>query len=211
MRALKLVLVVGLSAAVLPLIDAASLLTAFTRSLGPQEEITFSTVPSTDVSNGEFEERVYPSKQWVCTKQNGGLTEGDQIQVFLKLFAYIDGANDQNKELVMGLPVSIEYSDVEGQKVYTACFFIPEADQAAPPAPTNSQVFLTTRPQMTVLTRQFGGYANDEPTWMTEVQALTKLVNEAGYQVNPNLIYWNAYDPPYKFWGRRNEVWLLKQ
>ncbi|XP_045618242.1 heme-binding protein 1 [Procambarus clarkii] len=185
---------------------AANLFTAFTRSFGPQEEVTFTSARE----NTEFEERVYPAKKWACTEQVGGYSDGDQIDVFLRLFAYIGGENDRQEKLVMGIPVSIEYKVEGGQKVYTACFFIPEAAQDNPPAPTNAQVVITPRPEMTVYTRKFGGYATDEATWTTEAEALTALVTAAGNQINPNLIYWNAYDPPFKFWNRRNEVWLLK-
>ncbi|XP_071517243.1 heme-binding protein 1-like [Panulirus ornatus] len=207
MLRLALVVVVLVSAGVTRPCQAATLFSAFARALGPQEE-----APHTVVHQYEgFEERLYPAKKWACTKQNGSYSTGDQIDVFLRLFGYIGGDNSKGEKLVMGTPVSVECRTEEEHKVYSACFFIPEAAQADPPAPTNPRVVITSRPDTTVFTRKFGGYAQDEDTWNKEAEDLSEVLTEAGKSFTRNLVFWNAYDPPFKFWKRRNEVWLVRQ
>ncbi|KAK3890001.1 hypothetical protein Pcinc_006029 [Petrolisthes cinctipes] len=199
-----LLLVVVVLATVCPAARAASVFTAVSRGFETQEEIKFSSRRTLT----DYEERQYPEKKWVCSKQDPG--EG-QLTVFLRLFAYIDGKNDRNLELVMGIPVSIEARQGEaGGLSMQACFFIPETNQANPPVPIDSSVSIVTRPAMTVFTREFGGYASDEHTWQEEATELTRLVQAENININPNIAFWNAYDPPLKFWGRRNEVWLVK-
>jgi len=186
--------------------QAAGLLYAFSSSVGPQVEAQYDLVQRGD----GFEERTYPSRKWACTVQQGGYTEGDQINVFLRLFAYLGGENDQGLRLDMPVPVSIEYHQNETETVFTACFFIQEEHQAQAPVPTNPMVQLKQRPEMTVFTRKFGGFATSESDWLSEASALRTLLTRAGKTVRADLMYWNAYDAPFKFWNRRNEVWLLK-
>ncbi|KAK7082081.1 hypothetical protein SK128_022096 [Halocaridina rubra] len=187
-------------------VQPSSLFNVFTSSLGTQEEVAYKIV-----YEGEgFEERVYPSKKWLCTRQKGGYSEGDQMDVFLRLFSYLGGENSQKRRLNMAIPVSIEFQQTKDGEIFTACFFLEEKDQMNYPEPTNPAVRVVQRPEMTVFTRKFGGYANSESTWKTEAAELTNIVKTAGEKVKPNVMFWNAYDAPFKFWNRRNEVWLVK-
>merc|ERR1712142_1332527 len=49
-------------------------------------------------STGQYEERNYPAKKWVCTEQQG--RAGDDISngMFMKLFRYISGGNAQGEK-----------------------------------------------------------------------------------------------------------------
>jgi len=195
-----LVLVLVLS----PAVRSASLFSTLARGFETQEEVTYTTLRQPRAQG--FEVREYAAKKWVCTLQRP--TEA-QFTVFGRLFSYIDGNNDRSEKIVMGIPVSIEAQ--EGSTQMEACFFVPEANQASPPQPTDSRVFITTRPAMTVFTRKFGGYATDEATWKTEAAALRKKVEAAGNTIDTSRSFWNAYDHPIKILGRRNEVWLVQQ
>ncbi|KAK8376612.1 hypothetical protein O3P69_009906 [Scylla paramamosain] len=158
-----------------------------------------------------LEERRIPAKTWVCTNQPpADDPESSQLTVFLRLFGYLDGENNKGERLPMGIPVSIEATGTQENRNLTACFFLPEKVQIDPPTPTDPTVTLLHRPSLTILTRQFGGYPNSEATWDAETDKLKTLVSSAGISIDPNLVFWNAYDPPLKFWNRRNEVWLVK-
>lgn len=209
----RVVMVVGVAVAVMVVMMAvvtpvtartATLLSLLSRGFERKEEATFTSLRQTK----DYEVRQYPEKKWVCTGQDAS---EDQVTVFLRLFSYIDGTNDRNERLTMGIPVSIEVHNDGGVVVMQACFFIPEASQADPPTPTDPLVSIVARPAMTVYSREFGGYALDESTWDQEVTTLKRQVEAAGNTVNTFLTFWNAYDAPIKLLGRRNEVWLVAQ
>lgn len=211
---MKMAVIVMMMVALLSpqLADAASVFTAFSRGFEHQEEIQ-----STRVTSGRgWESREVPGKVWVCTGQPRapGTTQtstSDQMAAFLRLFAYLNGRNNRDQRLPMGVPVSIEARPApDGGKELSACFFLPESVQSNPPTPTEPLVYLSTRPALTILTRRFGGFATDEDTWENEARALRRLLSAEGQQTRTDLQYWNAYDPPYKFWNRHNEVWLVK-
>jgi len=157
-----------------------------------------------------FEERVYESSAWACTEQRGEYRDQDQISVFLGLFAYINGENDKGINMGMSTPVSIYYDNRGSSQLFEACFYVHPSQQNNPPEPTNNNVFIRTRPSMTVYTREFGGFATDQSDWLSEARKLTRMVEAAGKSVQTDVMFWNAYDAPVKFWNRRNEVWLLK-
>ncbi|KAG0718470.1 Heme-binding protein 1 [Chionoecetes opilio] len=185
--------------------------TAFSRGFEHQEEIQ-----STLLNTGHgWESREVPSKVWVCTRQhqaahNAHPTTADQVMAFLRLFAYLNGRNNEDRNLPMGTPVSIEARTTDEGRVLSACFFLPQRIQSNPPTPRDPLVYLSHRPSVTIFTRRFGGFASNEDTWMAEAQALKQVLTAQGQQTRADIQYWNAYDPPYKFWNRRNEVWLVR-
>lgn len=190
-------------------VESASIFSAFGRGFEHQEEIQY--VGTSSSQGGGLVEKTVPSKMWVCTKQPpAGDPESSQLTVFLRLFDYLDGKNSREERLPMGVPVSISAEGTKASRNLTACFFLPEKVQANPPTPTNPEVSLVSRPSLTIITKSFGGYANSEETWDAETDKLRKLVTASGLSFDPNVVYWNAYDPPLKFWGRRNEVWLVR-
>merc|ERR1712179_700940 len=148
-----------------------------------------------------FEERVYESSSWACTQQRGEYKDQDQIAVFLGLFAYINGGNDQGLNMGMSVPVSIYYDNSGSSQLFEACFYVHPSHQNHPPQPNTDKVFIKTRPPMTVYTREFGGYATDQSDWLSEARKLNKLVEAAGKSAQTDVMYWNAYDAPVKFWN----------
>lgn len=58
--------------------------------------------------------------------------------------------------------------------------------------------------------RQFGGYANEQ-VLAKERKDLVEAIKKNGETgVNFDRFYIVGYDPPFKLFGRRNEIWLLK-
>lgn len=195
-----------------PTTNAASIFTLFSRGFERQEEIETQVL---NTGSG-WESREVPGKVWACTGQQGAAGDGtitftEQMNAFKRLFGYLNGDNSRDEKLPMGKPVSIEVKTAaDGSREMNACFFLPERIQADPPTPTNSLVFLSQRPTLTIFTRQFGGFASDEEDWMSQARGLKRVLTAEGIETREDLQYWNAYDPPHKFWFRRNEVWLVK-
>ena len=91
---------------------------------------------------------------------------------------------------------------------FTVSFYIPPANQADPPNPTNADVFIEEFPEMTVYTRSFGGFADDNK-FLTEAKDLSSKLN--GRKVHEEFYFTAGYDSPFKLFNRTNEVWFVKQ
>ncbi|XP_069973220.1 heme-binding protein 1 isoform X1 [Penaeus vannamei] len=168
--------------------------------------------PSNVVEHEGYEERTYPARKWVCTGDTGDAEDEDDRDraMFKRLYRYIRGNNDMQERLAMGAPVTTQVTMGEFSNAYEMCFYIGEDHQASPPAPNDQLVTIEDRPQITVFTRTVGGYMHDDEDWLTEAARLAQVVEAGGEAVSHDDMYWVGYDPPFKFWHRRNEVWLLK-
>merc|ERR1719430_2749855 len=90
-------------------------------------------------------------------------------------------------------------------------FFIPEEYQEGPPQP-QGEVNIVTRPEMTVFVRTFGGYAKDGDWEDQRNLLLSCLESHQDFgRLDKELYYRQGYDAPYKFWNRKNEVFLVKK
>ncbi|XP_066963365.1 heme-binding protein 2-like [Macrobrachium rosenbergii] len=165
------------------------------------------------VERGGYEERRYPGKKWVCTSATGMEYNELISPMFRKLFNYISGRNEPNVRIDMTSPVTTFVEPGAGptcESTFTMGFLIPEEHQADPPPSGDNSIFIEERPAMVVLTRRFGGYASDEII-IKEAKELAEEIqrqNEPG--VNYNQYYIAGYDPPFKLFGRRNEIWFVK-
>jgi len=157
-----------------------------------------------------FEERLYPRRKWVTTTREGATMDPLRSPMFMTLFRYISGNNAKDMSIPMTSPVSTHVGRSPSGNVYTMGFYVPEAHQADVPS-GGTEVTVEDRPQMTVLTRRFSGYANDA-TVAQEKEELERLIRAAGLSdVDFNNYYVAGYDPPFIPVGRRNEVWFLRE
>ncbi|XP_069973226.1 heme-binding protein 1 isoform X2 [Penaeus vannamei] len=165
---------------------------------------------SVDARHAGYEERTYPAKKWVCSKEESD--DGTQIMehLFWRLFRYIDGENVQEVKIPMTVPVTTEFTALREMNSFKMCFFIPEKFQNNPPTPTNAKIAVTLRPEITVFTRTVGGYMTTASDWLSEAASLSELVEADGIKVSLVHMFWVGYDAPLKFWNRRNEVWFPK-
>jgi len=88
-------------------------------------------------------------------------------------------------------------------------FYVDTKHQENPPKPNNPNLYITTRPELTVYTRTVGGFMNEEK-WRKEMEELDKLIESKGLKIDKSHYYTNGYDAPFKLWNRKNEVWRLK-
>jgi len=204
----------------------------------------YQQLPYTTVQKYQgFEERVYPSLKFACTdmtyskdaEDDGGEGEEEWNLVtmikqmankkgwkkrpsslmFMKLFRYISGVNAEQQEVEMTVPVLTTMQELEGDQMYKQmCFYLPREHQASPPTPTEEGVTIQQLKEMTVMVKQFGGYAMRDWVWMKECKAFSEELQVAkDIELSDELkdidfkqCVTAGYDSPMKFWNRRNEV-----
>lgn len=127
---------------------------------------------------------------------------------FMRLFGYIQGANDKKEKINMTVPV-INKKDSTSSSIEMS-FFIPFAQQANPPRPTASDVYIENMRPLCVYVRSFGGWM-----WLSGRSNYAELKNalrndglENSY--SKNYYYTAGYDSPWKIRNRHNEIWFIK-
>lgn len=111
----------------------------------------------------------------------------------------------------MTAPVSTKVEPGAGpncESTFTVSFYIPPGHQENPPKPTNPDVFIENRPEMTVFVQKFGGFANDE-SWIENARILTEKL-EGKQKFETGYWYTAGYNSPFQLVGRTNEVWFVK-
>ena len=79
--------------------------------------------------------------------------------------------------------------------------------QADPPVPTDPSVYIETRAERAVVSKQFKGFPSDA-AWVEKAAELYEAATGAGLTVS-TAPWWSAvYDGPNVIFNRRNEVWL---
>ncbi|KAK3103183.1 hypothetical protein FSP39_017085 [Pinctada imbricata] len=192
-------------------------MTQVLKALGSVVTSTFLDKPEYNAVKSEkdkgYEERHYKQEKWVSTKVVGMLHEKARSTGFRRLFNYIQGTNEKGMKIDMTTPVTTKIEPGAGpncESTFTVSFYIPPTHQEAPPKPSDPEVFIEDRQAMTVLVRQFGGFANEE-TWLKEAEELTKKVQENKEKVNEGCWYTAGYNSPYQMFGRANEIWFIKE
>ncbi|RXN06255.1 kinesin KIF25 [Labeo rohita] len=168
---------------------------------------------TTQQSKGEdYEVRTYHTTNWVSTAVTGMEQDSALSTGFRRLFKYIQGNNEKKSKVEMTAPVSCLIEPGAGpacESTFTVSFYIPEEHQADPPKPTDPDVFIENRKELTVFVRTFGGFANSE-SCRAELLNLIESLKRDGMKFKEAPFYRAGYDSPFKLTNRRNEVWLIK-
>lgn len=155
---------------------------------------------------GAYQVRRYEEAWWVgANATSGGLFSNAGL--FFKLFRYMFGNNERGANMGMTVPVAMKVSF--GTSNRTMSFYIPSAHQNNPPKPVDPSVVLEKRPAFTVFVRAFSGYAAQKE-YRGAFDALVAAIDD-NTAYHTHHMYGTGYDQPAKFWGRHNEVWLLKK
>jgi len=179
----------------------------------------------------EYEVRSYPERKWATVvyeklgdrmgnNDMGAVLGGSgqpQSTSFRKLFRYISGANEPGSKISMTVPVSTRVTNTvtdQGNVIKEEMgFYVPTEHQDTTPAPkAETDVNIVTRPVMVAFVRGFGGYAKDED-W---IQQRDLLINDLKsrddfHQIDTETYFRQGFDAPFKFWGRKNEVFVIKK
>jgi len=174
------------------------------------ETVPYTVVATHHVGKNSFEERNYEGGlKWVCTKSDSG------NDMFHKLFEYISGSNSENENIDMTTPVSTKWHQIDENTGNwdEECFFLNKEHQSNPPEPTASDVYIVSRPAMTIytriLTKNFWHHMT-EAEWIKESNALDQMIDSMGFQVKSDEIYINGYSSPWAF-RQRSELWKVKE
>merc|ERR1712142_433209 len=183
----------------------------------------------------DYEERLYPSVVSACTEMTYARQEEDldgadsdgwnlvkmmqqmmnkkswknkpSSKMFMKLFRYIAGVNQQAQEIEMTTPVLTRMTLLEGDQINKQmCFYLGKEHQANPATPVDNTITIEKSQPMTVLVHTFGGYAMKDSVWIKEAEQFRQRLANQVQSVDFSLFYSAGYDSPMKFWNRRNEV-----
>merc|ERR1740128_950406 len=207
MKAALLLLVASASA--LPQLEGIrNIFSSLTENEDPAGE-TSEKVPYTVLKKyADYELRQYPSEQWASGKKSR--RNKPQSKMFMKLFRYISGVNQQQEEVEMTSPVlsTIQLLD-NNMMTKEMCFYLEEKHQANPPTPVDDAVKIEQNKEFTVYVHTFGGYAMKDGVWIKEAAKFAEVLRSAGEEVDSSTFYTAGYDSPMKFWNRRNEIMYL--
>ena len=124
---------------------------------------------------------------------------------FRILAGYIFGDNDENQKIAMTAPVHIHRNDINGDKSLTMRFVMPDKYSIEDLSkPNDSRIEITKSGEKKFAAISFTGYNNDSK-FLLNSNKLKKFLDYKNISYFDNPIYL-GYDPPYKFWNRRNEV-----
>merc|ERR1711988_137469 len=173
------------------------------KSLKSLETAPYTLVATHQVGDSSFEQRKYEGMNWVCTKSDS------ENGMFMKLFEYISGSNSESENIDMTTPVSTKW---DNNGVQEECFYLNSEHQSNPPEPSNPDVYIVSRPAMTVFTRRitkhFWHHMSKED-WMQESKDLDEMISTVGFQVKSDEMYVNGYTDPWAF-NQRSELWKIK-
>uniref|UniRef100_A0A669PPQ3 Heme-binding protein 1 n=2 Tax=Phasianus colchicus TaxID=9054 RepID=A0A669PPQ3_PHACC len=178
---------------------------------------TVETWPYRVLSKGEkeqlsYEERECEGGQFAVVEVTGKPFDEASKEAALKLLKYVGGSNDKGAGMGMTAPVSITAFPAEDgslQQKVKVYLRIPNQFQASPPCPSDESIKIEERQGMTIYSMQFGGYAKEVDYVNYAAKLKTALGSEAAYR--KDFYFCNGYDPPMKPYGRRNEVWFVKE
>ena len=122
-----------------------------------------------------------------------------------------------NKEIAMTAPVTI-CMDAEGQGLInmdtdvtaTMGFFLPKAVENNVPTPNDETIKVESIGEFTAASIRFGGFASMSDNLKYRDELISLLGDKADLYDTVNFLT-AGYDAPFKFFNRRNEVWLLKK
>jgi SOUL heme-binding protein len=174
---------------------AASLgLAACASSRAGYETATYSTTQT----EGAFEIRQYPELT-VATTVEVSDTDG----AFMRLFRYIQGANEASQKIAMTTPVFME----EREKGREMAFVLPQEVSRNAPAAKAADVKVGRRPAASYAVLRFSG-GRSAKSEAASLERLRGLMKEKGMKESGPAVF-AYYDPPWTPGPmRRNEVML---
>ncbi|HQW41273.1 MAG: heme-binding protein [Flavobacteriales bacterium] len=147
-----------------------------------------------------FEVRTYERANFIYVTMDARSYSESSSKGFRMLAGYIFGGNDRQQKIAMTSPVVMEMdSDVTMKFLVPAQYKMDEL-----PKPENAEVRFATEQERTVAAITFGGFANDEKI-LAQKDELFKRLAAVGIQHTGQWSFL-GYDPPFKLFGRKNEV-----
>lgn len=158
-----------------------------------------------------FGARLIEGGKWVETKVDLDNVQGWILKSFFRLFRYINGHNEDGVEMDMTVPVlSVWCYDDDGNAVGAAVYFyIPQAHQAAPPTPKDTEnMRIVEWNDVVVYNRAFGGLHPDSTDYDKQFEKLRTALSSAGVDFRTDTRITAGFTRPHD-WKHRFEVMLL--
>lgn len=147
-----------------------------------------------------FEVRTYERANFISVTMDARTYAEGSSQGFRTLAGYIFGGNDREQKIAMTSPVVMEMdSNVTMKFLVPAQYTMDDL-----PKPNNMEVRFATEKERTMAAITFGGFANDEKILEQKNELFQRLAAE-GIQHTGQWSFL-GYDPPFKLFGRKNEV-----
>jgi hypothetical protein len=163
----------------------------------PVEEQKYSVLSS----DKQFEIRHYPPAL-LASVQSPALTYRESANSsFRKLAGYIFGGNQSSQKIAMTAPVHMTFND-SGTKM---SFVMPaKYSEEDLPQPIDSGIAITKSAERKVAVIKFGGFAGDRKI-REKTEELIAWMSKQGLTIKGRPEYL-GYNPPYRLFGRRNEI-----
>lgn len=159
--------------------------------------------------HADYETRDYDESSWACLSLSGKLPEEFGRPDFQRLFSYINCENEKSLSMDMTKPVLTKvYTDETKQRDFEVSFYISPSVGTAPKA-SDSGIKIHKHPAQQVYVRVFSGMAKGED-WTREYECLLSKLNNKD-ELELSYYYRAGYDPPFKPFNRRNEIWVVKK
>ena len=166
-----------------------------------KEQKTIESYPYTvHKTYDQFEVRNYEASLFTSVKLNNNKYKEVSGQGFSILAGYIFGGNDKQEQIAMTSPVAMSLEDS-----MTMMFMVPKKlKKESLPQPNTAKIVFKEEPAKTVAAISFGGWADDAKI-ETHKQKLVKALDAEGITYTKQF-YFLGYNPPYRFFSRKNEI-----
>ncbi|XP_054424929.1 heme-binding protein 2 [Pteronotus mesoamericanus] len=166
-----------------------------------------------DAQPGSYEIRHYGPAKWVSTSIES-MDWDSAIQTgFTRLNSYIQGKNEKEMKIKMTAPVMSYVEPGSGpfsESTVTISLYVPSEQQSDPPRPSESDVFIEDRAEMTVFVRSFDGFSSAQKN-QEQLLTLASILREEGKVFDEKVYYTAGYNSPFNLLDRNNEVWLIQK
>jgi len=166
--------------------------------------------------NLDYELRSYPACKVIRTKMEAAKYEDVENTMFRRLFDYLSKSNDRAIQIEMTTPVATAFETrrcAACPNNYQMNFILP-SDVTNPPTPLSTDVEIVDQPAFEVYVRRFESVFFFDEKWINQgVELYKSLARDEIKDENLELssFYAVGYDGPEVWFGRRNEVWIIKK
>ncbi|KAB0399987.1 hypothetical protein E2I00_018851, partial [Balaenoptera physalus] len=166
-----------------------------------------------EIKPASYEIRRYGPAKWVSTSVESTDWDSAMQTGFTRLNSYIQGRNEKEMKIKMTAPVTSYVEPGSGpfsESTVTISLYIPSEWQSDPPRPSESDVFIEDRAEMTVFVRSFDGFSSAQKN-QEQLLTLASILREEGKVFDEKVYYTAGYNSPFTLLDRRNEVWLIQK
>lgn len=157
-------------------------------------------------SKEDYDARIYQPTKWITSKMEVKDYEEGSSKSFWQLFNYIGGKNETKSKVAMTCPVRSTV-EVDEDKVKSArmSFFVDPTKDC--PAPAEEGLFFEEEGEKKFYVCNFGGFAKHH-LYTEHLKKLKAALDRDGKGYVTDTYYTAGHDPPFRLWGRRNEVYV---